>query len=67
MNVRQVTSCQDCPFCNNDYEYGYNFCNLDDNIVMKGMDQMPHDKVHDKCPLKMGSITIEINLNSQEK
>lgn len=62
MREIKVTNCQECPFCNSDNEYGYDRCNLDIDIHVdnRGWDSMPKDKVHDKCPLKIEVIKINI-------
>jgi hypothetical protein len=49
---RKVDNCQQCPFCNSDNEYGYDRCNLNKDIVMKGFEMMPENHVHELCPLK---------------
>jgi hypothetical protein len=54
-----VNNCQECPFCNNDNEYGYDCCNLDQNIHTKAFDQMPKEHVHEKCPLKQKEYIIK--------
>ena len=59
MNIK-VTNCQECPFCNTDYEYGKNQCNANGNIVAEGYQELPSDKVHELCPLKTESFTIEL-------
>jgi hypothetical protein len=63
-----VKSCQDCPFCNNDNEYGKDSCNHPfnfDNAVREGypynsFGEMPKDKVHENCPLKKEPITVSL-------
>ena len=54
-----VKSCQACPFCNNDNEYGNDSCNAKE-IKTKDFEQLPSDKVHDDCPLKGNEITIKL-------
>ena len=47
-----VKNCQDCPFCNDDNEYGKDKCNLETEIILNYWKEMPKDKVHEKCPLQ---------------
>jgi len=55
-----VDNCHDCPFANNDNEYGKDQCNLNTDIVCNGSDELPHYKVHKDCPLKNNSFTIKL-------
>lgn len=57
----EVTNCWQCPFVNDDAEYGKTYCQLNDDITMPGsFQQMPKDKVHNQCPLKNGAVTIKL-------
>jgi hypothetical protein len=55
-----VTNCQQCPFCNNDCEYGKDSCNLDTEIMAEEFYLLPDDKVHDQCPLLKESYEIVV-------
>lgn len=63
MNI-EITNCQECPFANNDNEFGYGNCNLSSKlkkeIRLDGFEELPKDKIHDKCPLKENKIIFEI-------
>ena len=52
----KITSCHDCPFCNNDNEFGRDQCNLSYilnlDIITGYKNQLPYDKRHDECPLE---------------
>lgn len=58
MRYLKILNCQECPFCNNDNEFGYDSCNLKNGILMKNFEQMPYDKIHNNCPLKINDIQI---------
>ena len=68
MTEFKVNNCHECPFCNNDNEYGHDSCNHPfnfDNAVYEGhpynkFGEMPKDKVHDKCPLKDNPLTVAL-------
>ena len=55
-----VDNCQECQFCNLDNEYGYNHCNLNDDILAGVNENLPKDKVHNKCPLKNMNYRIRL-------
>ncbi len=55
-----VSNCHECPFVNNDNEYGKDNCNLDNNIFAKNRMELPSDKVHDDCPLKKGEYVVSL-------
>lgn len=59
MKTEKVKNCQNCPFVNNDNEYGYDGCNLI-YIDLDKWEEMPRDKVHEKCPLKTDSLLVEL-------
>ena len=46
-----VKNCQECPFCNNDNEYGKDACNINLEIGAKVWTELPKDSVHELCPL----------------
>ncbi len=56
--IIEITSCNDCPFCNNDNEYGSS-CNLPGNNVedfeMCGYNQ---SFIPDKCQLNNQTIVV---------
>jgi hypothetical protein len=52
-----ISKCTECPCCNYDNERGRDTCNLSDEIFY-GFDEMPDDKVHEKCPLKVDSVEL---------
>lgn len=60
-----VNNCHDCPFCNNDNEYGTS-CNFPNNDVDEN--EMPSYKQNwlpSKCPLKF-SGTVLIGLKQEQ-
>jgi hypothetical protein len=58
-----VNNCWQCPFINDDSEYGKTYCQLNDDIVMSGsFQQMPDDKVHDDCPLKDNEVIVKLEI-----
>jgi hypothetical protein len=67
-----VNTCHDCPFCNNDNEYGRDSCNHPFNFGEANREgfpynqwgEMPKNKVHENCPLKKNDIKISINENT---
>src|SRR5690606_852872 len=54
----KVSNCQECPFCNNDNEYGQDKCNLDSEIYAKTNEELPSDKVHENCPLVSDNVLV---------
>jgi hypothetical protein len=54
-NQINVSSCQQCPFSNNDNEFGYNACNLairrGTPIELKNWEELPEKSIHKDCPL----------------
>ena len=59
MNIIKVNNCQDCPFANNDNEYGYDRCNLKD-IELSNWEELPGTGVHKECPLKEKDFVIKL-------
>jgi hypothetical protein len=65
MNI-EVSNCHECPFCNNDNEYGRDECNLSEKVDDKLIEgsiwqQLPYDSVHYRCPLKrLNQVTVKI-------
>jgi hypothetical protein len=57
----KVTNCRECPFANNDNDYGYCDCNATDKIILIRWEELPKDKVHELCPLKAGNIMVSLN------
>lgn len=67
----KIDNCQDCPFCNQDSEYGFNDCNLLTvmnyskngfnlpEISLTMPEQMPDKSRHSLCPLDKYSITCK--------
>ena len=59
-----VTTCHNCPFANNDNEYGRDKCNHPFNFGKVEAPEyvqyweLPKDKVHKNCPLKDESINV---------
>lgn len=60
MKTIEIESCGECPFCNNDNEYGLDGCNLNIDIFPLRWEEMPIDKVHENCPLKTESVTLKL-------
>jgi hypothetical protein len=58
MKVIKVDNCQNCPFVNNDTEYGYDGCGLKE-IKLIMWEQMPIDKVRKECPLNNDDFIIK--------
>ena len=60
--IIKITNCQECPFVNNDNEYGFNECHISEKVnkTRRGHDQLPEDNVHDLCPLKTEPIIVKI-------
>ena len=58
--VITVSNCQQCPFCNDDNEFGRDQCNLNTNIKAGIYYDLPADKVHLDCPLLKNSYTITL-------
>ena len=56
-----ITNCNNCPFCNNDNEFGYDHCNLNPNIFAGVSEQLPNDRVHELCPLRTQPVRISIS------
>jgi hypothetical protein len=61
-----VKNCHDCPFCNNDNEYGYS-C----NHPAEGVDVDEHEmtqygetKLPAKCPLINGEVIVNAWINT---
>lgn len=52
----EIKNCADCPFSNNDNEYGLNCCNLafhlGKDIKLDNWGQLPKDKRHKDCPIE---------------
>ncbi len=56
----KVNNCHECPFANNDNEYGKVECNLNAAIQVNGYNELPKHSVHELCPLKAGNVTVEL-------
>lgn len=60
---KEVTGCMDCPFLNNDNDYGYDACNAPNtkvNLKSHQWEQLPEKGVHEYCPLKESKIIISL-------
>lgn len=60
LKFKKITGCQSCPCCNQDNEYGYNWCNLGD-FGPKGKGnfvQMPKTVIHKDCPMRDYVVTL---------
>lgn len=55
----KVNNCRQCPFVINDNYFGYCGCNITDKIDLKRFEELPSDNVHELCPLKNNSYTVE--------
>ena len=60
VEVREVSSCKDCPFCNNDNEFGRDQCNLNTFILSAKWSELPFNDVHELCPLREKNVLITI-------
>lgn len=56
----EITNCQDCPFCNNDNEFGKDQCNLNDEIFGYFYEELPSDRVHEDCPLLHNDYEVKL-------
>ena len=61
--ILEIKNCSECPFCNQDNEYGRDSCNLSiligKNIFMNTFEELPKDKRHIDCPMD-GTIDIKL-------
>lgn len=52
----EIKNCADCPFSNNDNEFGRDLCNLalhlGKDIKLDNWEQLPEDKRHKDCPIE---------------
>lgn len=52
----EIKNCVNCPFSNNDNEYGRDCCNLalqlGKYIKLDNLEQLPEDKRHKDCPIE---------------
>lgn len=60
MTTIWIKNCHECPFCNNDNEYGRDWCNMKD-IKLPNWKELPSDKVHNECPLLTETYIIELH------
>ncbi len=56
----EVSNCRDCPFVSEDNEEGFIWCNISDEVEAGKFLQLPSKTVHELCPLKKGSVTVEL-------
>jgi len=54
----KVDNCLECPFVNNDNEFGADNCNLNTDIYSKKHQELPNNKRHEKCPLNNSNYEI---------
>jgi len=51
----EVKNCFECPFANNDNEYGRVECGLAErlriDLGLEVWENLPHDRIHEKCPI----------------
>jgi predicted ArsR family transcriptional regulator len=59
INIIEVHNCHDCPFCNNDNEFGRDLCNLNHDLYAKNFEEMPANDVHLYCPLKNNYFLVK--------
>lgn len=61
--ILEINNCAECPFANNDNEYGINYCNLalkiGMDIKLDNFEVLPKNTRHKDCPI---DGKIEINL-----
>ena len=60
MKEVKINNCRECPFVNQDNEYGFNACNLKD-IELNRWEELPEDEVHKECPLREMDYLIELS------
>jgi len=65
--VIEVKNCGNCPFANNDSEYGHDECNLAEKLgidLKLGLwEELPEDRRHENCPLTE-QLTIVVDLSA---
>lgn len=54
-----IDNCQDCPFCNQDIEFGADGCNLDSYVNNRPY-QMPNYMVHIDCHLSKDDYEFKL-------
>ena len=59
MKTIEVSNCHECPFANNDNEWGHDSCNLEYLNNFPEI-ELPEDTVHKKCPLKKQNYIIKL-------
>ncbi len=62
----EIKSCYDCPFCNNDNEFGSDRCNLASKLgkdinLLGNWEQLPQNNIHEDCPLKNRELLIKLS------
>ena len=62
METIEVENCQDCPLVMIDNDYGFFGCNItkSETLDLDNWEELPEDKVHDKCPLKNMNYRIRL-------
>lgn len=60
IKIIKIENCHNCPFCNNDNEYGYS-CNLN-GLDYNEMTQYRDTSIPDKCELKTTAILAGFNV-----
>lgn len=60
MSLITVDSCMECPFVVYTRENGFCGCTVPKTEVwVKENEELPRDKVHEKCPLKSSDILVK--------
>jgi hypothetical protein len=55
----KVSNCRECPFANNDNDFGFDWCNAAlDKIELEPNEELPEEKRHDNCPLNEEPIVV---------
>ena len=57
MKTIKVNNCHECPFCNDDSEFGKDQCNLSEIYMFDGW--MPKLTRHKDCPLNNEPVKVE--------
>ena len=69
--IIEIRNCAECPFCNNDNEYGFDECNLSnkmllsDRVSLNSWEQLPKRHIHPRCPLITDEVVVRIKMKSK--
>lgn len=69
--IIEIRNCQECPFCNNDNEYGFDECNLSNKMCLSNQvsinswEELPKRHIHPHCPLIIDEVIVGIKMESK--